>query len=226
MISTRTLVVAVLAAAALTACTDDTARTTTSAGTASGAPTPTPAAPTTTPTTSAPPASAPSSPLSASAGPTPAAPTRAGVPAFRADTRPDTAPARGGPLTVVAARAAAQPGYDRVVLQLAGEEAGEPGWRVEYVDRAVQDGSGRPVEVAGSAVLRVVVTGVGYPFDTGQTEATTDLTPKGTALVREVDLQATYEGSFTAFVGLTRRAPFRVFRLTDPARVVVDVRTG
>ena len=66
--------------------------------------------------------------------------------------------------------------------------------------------------------------GVGYPFDTGQTEASTDLTPKGTAVVREVDLQATFEGEFQAFVGTTGRLPFRVFRLADPARVVIDVR--
>jgi hypothetical protein len=33
-----------------------------------------------------------------------------------------------------------------------------------------------------------------------------------------------FEGVYEAFIGTSRKAPFRVFRLADPARVVVDVR--
>ncbi len=198
-----------LAAGLLAACTDDPAT----------SPTASTATPSAVPTTSAPgvpPTPTPQASPSSSAD---------ALPPFAADTTPDTEQPTGGPLTVVSARAARQDGYDRVVLELAGREAGAPGWRVEYVDEATQDGSGRRVEVAGKAVLRVVVTGVGYPFDTGQEEASTDLFPKDTAVVREVDLQATFEGQFTAFVGLDSRAPFRVFRLSNPARLVLDVRT-
>ncbi len=207
----RTAVPLVLLLAALSACTDD--------------PSPSPSTPVATalPSTDAPlPLTGrPSSPPSVASSAAPAA-----TPAFRASTSPDTGTASGSPLTVTAVRAARQAGYDRVVFELEGKAAGAPGWRVEYVDAPTADGSGEAVQVAGKAFLRVVVTGVGYPFDTGQTEASRDLTPKDTSLVREVDLQATFEGQFTAFVGLTRKAPFRVFRLASPARVVVDVRTA
>lgn len=163
---------------------------------------------------------------SASPSPSAAVARPSSGPAFPADIGSDTQMPTGAPLTVTAVRAARQAGYDRVVFELKGKAAGAPGWRVEYVDAPSADGSGDRVDVAGKAFLQVVVTGVGYPFDTGQTEASQDLVPKDTALVREVDLQATFEGQFTAFVGLTRKAPFRVFRLASPARVVVDVRTS
>ncbi|MCW2607598.1 MAG: hypothetical protein JWO60_2291 [Frankiales bacterium] len=204
-----------LAAGLLAACTDDPA-TTPSASTA--APEASPSAE----QTAAVPTAAPST-VPTTAGPA-SSPSATGGVAFPADTRPDTEAATGGPLTVVSARASRQEGFDRVVLQLAGKQAGAPGWRVEYVDEPTQDGSGDKVDVEGDAVLQVVVTGVGYPFDTGQEEASNDLAPKGTRTVREVDLQATFEGQFTAFVGLSRKVPFRVTRLSDPARVVIDVR--
>ncbi|MCW2778873.1 MAG: hypothetical protein JWN17_2598 [Frankiales bacterium] len=207
----RLAVPVLLAAALLSACTDDPAtRPSAAGGSPTGLPDVATSAPSETPTP---------------AGPAPTAPASPSV-AFRADTSPDTARESGAPQTVTAVRAARQRGYDRVVLELHGKAAGAPGWRVQYVDRPTSDGSGDPVQVAGSAFLQVVVTGVGYPFDTGQTEATQDLTPKDTALVREVDLQATFEGQFTAYVGLARKAPFRVTRLADPARVVIDVRTS
>ena len=37
-------------------------------------------------------------------------------------------------------------------------------------------------------------------------------------------LGAVFEGTYEAFVGASARTPFRVFRLGDPERVVVDVR--
>jgi hypothetical protein len=39
-----------------------------------------------------------------------------------------------------------------------------------------------------------------------------------------VALGAVFEGQYEAFVGTSARAPFRVFRLGEPERVVVDVR--
>ncbi len=184
-------------------------------------------------------APAPNGPIDGSTAGTPPAPTGAGTATgsvdalepgegdeaaspFPADVGVDTAEPDGGPLTVVGARAARQAGYDRVVLELAGQP-GRPGWRVEYVDEPRQEGSGDRVQVDGEAVLQVLVSGIGYPFDTGQQEETDDFRPTGTAVVREVVLGATYEGQYEAFVGVSARRPFRVFRLSDPARVVIDV---
>ncbi|MGY1699001.1 AMIN-like domain-containing (lipo)protein [Geodermatophilus sp. SYSU D00766] len=146
------------------------------------------------------------------------------VPPFSADTSPDTAEASADArVTVTDVRTGRHEGFDRVVLEVGG--AGTPGWDVRYVDAAASQGSGEPVEVAGAAVLRVTVTGAGYPFDTGVEEfAGPDPLPgQGTANVTEVVFDATFEGTTVAFVGTRAQAPFRVYLLQDPVRVVVEV---
>ena len=150
-----------------------------------------------------------------------AAPTSA---AFPANTAPDDEEPSGGPLGVVAVRVANGGDYDRVVFELRGRSAGAPGWRVEYVDNPSQDGSGEPVEVDGDATLAVRIKGVGYPQDTGVEEAVQVGGPGATEVVADVELGAVFEGVYEAWIGTSRKAPFRVFRLADPARVVVDVR--
>ncbi len=166
----------------------------------------------------APPASAASS-ASGSAEPS--------APAFPATTGVDTEEPVGGPLSVVAVRVATQDGYDRVVFELDGKDSGEPGWRVEYTDDPAGQGSGDPVQVKGAATLSVVITGSGYPMDTGATEVSDDPTlPAGLESVQDVVLGATFEGQYQAFIGTTREAPFRVFRLSNPTRVVVDIQHG
>ena len=132
----------------------------------------------------------------------------------------------GGPLTVVEVRAARQEGFDRVVLELAGREPGVPGYRVEYVDDPTRQGSGDPVDVAGDAVLQVLVDGAGYPFDTGQEEATEPVLGADLEVVQGVELGAVFEGTYEAWVGLDARRPFTVSVLSDPARIVVDVQHG
>ncbi|HZD68842.1 MAG TPA: hypothetical protein VFA45_07975 [Actinomycetes bacterium] len=51
---------------------------------------------------------------------------------------------------LVAVRAAHHPGFDRVVFEFRGSL---PSHRVGYVGSLVQDGSGRPVDLAGGAIL-------------------------------------------------------------------------
>ena len=43
--------------------------------------------------------------------------------------------------------------------------------------------------------------------------------------MRDVRLGAVFEGQYEAFIGTSGEQPFRVFRLSDPERVVVDVRS-
>ena len=166
-----------------------------------------------------PPATSPAPAVS----PTPS-PDSSGPP-FTADTARDEQQASGGPLGVTEIRVARQDGYDRVVFELDGREPGQPGWTVEYVDDAREDGSGDAVEVEGDAVLEVRISGVGYPSDTG-VEGKPDVpaVPPGVERVEDVAVGALFEGVLQAFVGVDRKAPFRVFRLEDPARVVIDVR--
>jgi hypothetical protein len=179
--------------------------------------------PATSPSASTSEVSSPSSPPTA---PTTAeAPeTSADAPPFEGDTQPATREASAdAQVTVSDIRTGRQDGYDRVVLELGG--TGTPGWDVRYVDQAYSQGTGDPVEVAGEAVLQVTITGAGYPYDTGVEEwsGPDPLPGNGTRTVTEVAWDATFEGTSVAFVGTTGEAPFRVYALEDPTRVVVEV---
>ncbi|MGY1736360.1 AMIN-like domain-containing (lipo)protein [Geodermatophilus sp. SYSU D00684] len=181
------------------------------------------------PAAGASPTAAPSSATSSADGS--ASPTGTGdgdagtaAPSSPADTRPDTADASAdASVTVRDVRTGRHDGFDRVVFEAGG--TGTPGWDVRYVDVASSQGSGEEVEVAGEAVLQVTITGAGYPYDTGVEEyAGPDPLPgEGTATVTEVVFDATFEGTTVAFVGTRSQAPFRVYALEDPTRVVVEV---
>jgi hypothetical protein len=145
------------------------------------------------------------------------------APDLPADVEPDTADASADArVTVSDIRIGAHDGFDRVVLEVGG--TGTPGWDVRYVDAAASQGSGDPVDVAGDAVLQVTLTGAGYPYETGVEEyAGGPLTSADTTVLTEVVWDATFEGTSVAFLGTTGRSPFRVYGLTGPTRVVVDI---
>jgi hypothetical protein len=149
------------------------------------------------------------------------------TPSFPADTQPDTSEASAdASVTVTDIRTGRHDGFDRVVFEVGG--TGAPGWDVRYVDVASSQGSGDEVAVAGDAVLQVTVTGAGYPYATGVEEwsGPDPLPGQGTENVTEVVFDATFEGTTVAFVGTRSQAPFRVYALQDPARVVVEVADG
>lgn len=147
-----------------------------------------------------------------------------GAPSFSGDTEADVSDASGDArVTVSDIRVGRHDGFDRVVLEVGGE--GRPGWDIRYVDEASSQGSGDPVEVAGDAVLQLTVTGAGYPYDTGVEEfpmAETVSAPD-TEVVTEVAFDGTYEGTSVVFVGTQARAPFRIYLLEGPTRVVLEV---
>ena len=172
----------------------------------------------------APTGSAASSSVEQTAAAGTAAEDATGAPAFSANTDPDTAdPSSGASVTVRDIRLSRQDGFDRVVFDVGG--AGTPGWNVRYVDAASSQGSGKAIDVAGSAVLQVSITGAGYPYDTGVPEysAHGPLTSGDTKVVTEVVFDATFEGTTTSFVGARTKAAFRVYLLQNPTRVVLEV---
>jgi hypothetical protein len=149
-------------------------------------------------------------------------------PPFSANTRPDTSEPTGEGetfLSVTDVRVAGHDRYDRVVFDLDGKGSGRPGWRVEYVDQATDDGSGHAVEVDSDAILRVSLSGTAIPTDSGVEGFTGErIEPEGTDSVDEIVYRYWFEGYTTAFLGVDEgERPFRVFLLENPTRVVVDV---
>lgn len=146
------------------------------------------------------------------------------APSFSGDDGADVADASGDArVTVSDIRVGRHDGFDRVVLEVGGE--GRPGWDVRYVDEASSQGSGDPVGVAGDAVLQLTLTGAGYPYDTGVEEfpMADRVSAPDTGVVTEVAFDGTYEGTSVAFVGVQTRAPFRVYLLEGPTRLVLEV---
>lgn len=143
---------------------------------------------------------------------------------FPADTDPDTGQAQPGegPTVVRALRIGTHEGFDRVVFEVTGSAV--PGWDVGYADAPTQAGSGRPIDVPGEAFLRVSLTGITNPFEApGIDELDRGTTTSRTGVVAGVGYDSVYEGQALAYVGVATRTPFRVYALTNPARVVVEV---
>ena len=46
---------------------------------------------------------------------------------------------------------------------------------------------------------------------------------QGTRAVTQVAFDGTFEGTTVAFVGTSGKQPFRVYRLQDPSRIVLEV---
>ncbi|MBA5847029.1 AMIN-like domain-containing (lipo)protein [Gordonia amicalis] len=157
--------------------------------------------------------------------PTETSPVKSEIATEGGDTGPKSAPAsEGARLTVTDIRIGAHDGFDRVVYELGG--TGLPGWRVSYVDDAVQDGSGFPVDVAGNAILEVRITGSAYPFDSGVEpyDGPDPVRAQPGGSVVEVRSALVFEGVTQSFVGVSEPGrPFSVDVLTNPTRLVIDV---
>ncbi|PKQ18192.1 MAG: hypothetical protein CVT68_04670 [Actinobacteria bacterium HGW-Actinobacteria-8] len=143
---------------------------------------------------------------------------------FVADREPDTATASANArLSPVDLRFGVHDEFDRIVLDLAG--AGTPGWLGRYVEDPTQVAQEEPVYLLGDDYLLILVSGVVYPTEEGAQpfEGPRRITPQTGGVVKEVRYGAMFEGQVEIWVGLTSDEPFRVFGLTNPTRVVVDV---
>jgi hypothetical protein len=167
------------------------------------------------------------------AGPTRPAPTASATPAQDGDA--PALPGRAGAVGAGAVRRTpdghrragrAQDGYDRVVFELAARLPGRlaGGWSTST--SPAPRAPATPVEVAGDAALVGADHRHRLPDGHGQEEVSSDpALPGDLQVVEDVVLGAVFEGQYEAFIGTAGRQPFRVFRLGDPERVVVDVRT-
>jgi hypothetical protein len=158
-------------------------------------------------------------PSASAESPSPTPPTPDGPP-FPQSTEPQTAePSGDWDLQLVDVRVGDHDGFDRVVLQLSGTAT--PGWGVAWGDDAVAEGSGQVVPVAGDRVLTISASGTAMP-EPGSYEVPQRLGPAGD--VAEVRVNGWFEGYTQVFAGVEGdERPFRVFTLTDPPRLVVDV---
>lgn len=128
-----------------------------------------------------------------------------------------------GSVTVTDIRAAAHDDFDRFVVTLAGDDF--PTHQAEIIPGpAIQCGSGEPVELPGNGALILRLEGARAHEDAGSsTLPARDLQP-GLAALLEARMTCDFEGQVEWAFGITDATSFRLLELTDPTRVVIDIR--
>ena len=120
-------------------------------------------------------------------------------------------------------RAASQDGFDRVVFEFEGSAV--PGYHVEYVDRPViQCGSGEPVEVAGDGWLEVRMIPAQAHTEEGQPTVGERERRLSLPVLKELQSTCDFEAHVTWVLGVASPNRYRVLELSNPARLIVDVR--
>jgi hypothetical protein len=124
--------------------------------------------------------------------------------------------------TLTDVRAGRHRGFDRVVFEFRGPL---PEYRVDYVDQLVQDGSGKPVTVAGAADLEVVFHGANAHHEDGTPTISPRRFSTGLPAVKEIAQLGDFEAVVSYGIGVDRRRPLKVSTLSGPSRLVIDVST-
>jgi len=132
------------------------------------------------------------------------------LPKVSGPDRPDEA--------ITGVRVGSHPCFARLVVQTDGTVA--PGFDVRYVPQIIEDGSGRVLSVPGAAKLQVIIHAQGHNAAGNRTFV---LPRVGGATFKGLVLAGDFEGQTTLGLGVRARLPFRVFQLTGPPRVVIDV---
>jgi hypothetical protein len=135
------------------------------------------------------------------------------------NTAPKTSTGSGGQAELFAIAAGCHATFDRFVIRA---RLAKPGYDARYVAHIVADGSGNPVHLLGTKRIRVVVREARGHTSGGANLLPSVLTPLCSNL-RQVKKSGDFEGVVSFGLGLRRKTGFRVFRLTAPTRIVIDV---
>lgn len=110
--------------------------------------------------------------------------------------------------------------FDRVVFRFSSRV---PGYNVNYVPEVTADPSDEPIPLEGNAFMIVAMHSVASG-QVGAPPAPQDRQTPRFPELREIAGAGDFEGVVSFGLGLTAESGFRVFTLTNPDRLVVDVR--
>lgn len=131
-------------------------------------------------------------------------------------------PAPGTDLVISDVRVGAHEGFDRVVFEFAG--TGTPGYAAGYVPEPLQQASGYPIDVNGTAYLEVMIEGtpMGRINPDGALVQTGPMS-KAAGTIQGLTHGGVFEATTQYFVGLDEQRPYNLYVLENPTRVVVDI---
>lgn len=113
--------------------------------------------------------------------------------------------------------------FDRVVFEFRGGVV--PGYHVEYIDRPVRAcGSGDVVKVAGDGWLSVRLTPAQAHTDAGKPTIGYRERRLRLPVLRELQSTCDFEGEVAWVLGVSSPNRYRVMELSNPARLVIDIK--
>lgn len=115
--------------------------------------------------------------------------------------------------------------YDRVVLDLSGDEP-HLGWFAGFVDEPIEDPTGEPLAVEGDAFLQLGIYGIDWTTPSAERYSGASVDGGSLEVVEEVVFGGLFEAQQQVLIGLDERTAYRVFALSGPARIVIDIRHG
>jgi hypothetical protein len=119
-------------------------------------------------------------------------------------------------------RVATHDGYDRIVFEFAN---GIPAYTIEpAIPPFSADGSGQPIDVAGTGFLRITLDGGTKVTPDGEITyaGPTNVEPDFDELTQLIE-GGDFEAVSTWYAGLATEPCIRVFTLADPSRLVLDI---
>ena len=110
--------------------------------------------------------------------------------------------------------------FDRVVIRVRGTL---PGGLTHYQRRFSYDGSGLPVPIGGRSGLQVSLTpAYAHGAAGGNLYVGPTLARPGFQTLKALAFTGDFEGQVSFAFALTHRAPYRIFTLESPRRIVID----
>ncbi len=123
--------------------------------------------------------------------------------------------------------------FDRLVVDVGGQDVSFRSYEVRYVSRVTQDGSGAVIPLRGGAALQVVVRAPAYDAHGNATYVPANrrevVDVSSFSTFRQVAWAGSFEGRTTLGLGVRAHLPFRVLTLPgtpnsdDTPRLVIDV---
>jgi hypothetical protein len=110
--------------------------------------------------------------------------------------------------------------FDRIVFD---ERVSMSGYSVRYVTRVLYDASGQVVPLRGRYFLRVAISGATTASLPGLRSVMPSILTPGLPEIAQIRKAGEFERVVSYGIGLNRYRGFRVFRLTSPTRLVIDV---
>ncbi len=110
--------------------------------------------------------------------------------------------------------------FDRVVIDIRGRA---PGYKISYTQQLTYDGSGEPVPLRGRTKMYISLRPAYAHNDAGKNlYQGPRLRQVHLPTLRGIALTGDFEGQVTFGFTTDRRAPYRIFTLHDPTRIVID----